>query len=75
MKYHGRDPLAVAKKKASFPFACTSKYKVFVSHGNTSLLLPPPLLLNMPFKILLRRVCSVNWSLSESSLCSSIYGT
>lgn len=67
MKYHGRDPLAVAKKNASFPFACTSKYKVFVSRGDISLLL------NMPFKILLGRFCSVNWTLSESSLCPSVH--
>jgi len=40
------------QKNASFPFACTSKYKVLVSRGNIS---PRLLLLNTPFKILFER--------------------
>jgi len=53
MRYQGRDSLAAAKKNASFPFACTSKYKVSVSRGNISLLLL--LLPNTPLKVLLGR--------------------
>jgi len=71
MRYHGHNSPAVAgeKKNASFPFACTSKYRVLISRRNVSLLL----LLNVPFKILLGRFGSVNRTLSESSLCPSVH--
>ena len=69
MRYHGHDsPVVAGRKNASFPFACTSKYKALISRGNVSLLL-----LNLPFKILLGRSGLVNWTLSESSLCPSVH--